>query len=300
MNRRLAMRALAAAAALSFAVIAVACGSDATAHTSGAPTEHEHAQHEVADDGDGVLEVEARDDAFISEHATVAAGSVPIRLVNAGEHPHQLQIGKLRHAMTPEQFIDLFEERGDRASVDALTWVGGINAIEPGASGEATADLTEGDYLMVCYVPGDDGDPHVVSGMVTSLHVAAKAPTASLSEPIEPKETVVLRDFQIQVPLGFRGRGPVAFRNEGTEPHEVVLLRLKEGKTLADAAAYDPGGGEEEPFTFAGGVGSVAPGTRASTTLDLEPGDYLATCFVPAEDGTPHVDLGMVAAFTVP
>jgi uncharacterized cupredoxin-like copper-binding protein len=201
--------------------------------------------------------------------------------------------------MTPEAFIDLFEEQGDRASVDALSWVGGVNAIDPGEVGDAEVDLTEGDYLLVCYVPGDDGTPHVENGMVTALHVVEPVATSGSDEQVEPSETVVLHDYRIEVPPAFRGHGPVAFRNEGRDPHEVVLLRLEEGKTLADAAAYEPGKGQDPPFTFAGGVGSVAPGTDAVATLDLEPGDYLATCFVPAKDGTPHVDLGLVAAFTV-
>lgn len=290
-QHRLRLRAFAATAALGAAVLG--CGSGTTAHRA---ADHLHATD------DGVLDVTARDFGFVSEHATVAAGSVPVAFTNEGHEPHQLQIGRLREPMTPEEFIALFEGEGDRASVDAVTWVGGVNVVEPGDTGSATVDLAEGDYLMVCYVPDDSGTSHVMHGMVAALHVGASATdatAAAAADQVGPAETVVLRDFQIAVPQGFRGRGPVAFRNEGTDPHEVVFLRLDEGKTLADAAAYqaDPTG--DRPFDFAGGVASVAPGTVAVADLDLAPGDYLATCFVPALDGTPHVDLGMLATFTV-
>jgi uncharacterized cupredoxin-like copper-binding protein len=298
-------RALLVATTLALAVIATGCGSDGgagtrTADAAGEHAVHEHHHAETADDGDGILEVTARDFAFISEHATVAAGRVPVQFTNEGEQPHQLQIGRLDEAMTPEQFIDLYEEHGDRASVDALTWVGGVNVMDPGETGSATVDLTEGDYLMVCYVPDDDDTSHVMRGMVAALHVSASStPSGSNADAAAPAETVVLRDYQIVLPPGFRGRGDVAFRNEGTDPHEVVLLQLDPGKTLADAAAYQSDPTADKPFSFAGGVASVAPGTEAVATLDLEPGDYLATCLVPSADGTPHIDLGMLATFTV-
>jgi hypothetical protein len=305
-SRPARLRAVAVTAAVALSLLASGCGSDAEADPSADHAGHQHVGHdhaEVADDGDGVLEVTARDFAFVSEHATVAAGTVPVRFTNEGQEPHQLQIGRLRSPMSPDEFIDLMDEEGDRATVDALTWVGGINVMDPGETGSAAVDLAPGDYLMVCYVPDDDGTSHVMRGMVAALHVAGQTLAPSESEvggPAERGEAVVLRDYQIELPDGFRGHGDVAFRNEGTDPHEVVLLRLDDGKTLADAAAYQSDPTMEQPFTFAGGVSSVAPGTTAVATLDLEPGDYLATCFVPAEDGTPHIDLGMLTTFTIP
>ncbi|MGN6695077.1 MAG: hypothetical protein ACTHN0_12960 [Aquihabitans sp.] len=299
--------ALLAATALALAVLATGCGSDAEAGTRPAVaadhTAHEHHPAESADDGDGILEVTARDFAFISEHATVTAGRVPVQFTNEGGEPHQLQIGRLHEPMTPEEFIELYDEQGDRASVEALTWVGGVNVMDPGETGSARVELTEGDYLMVCYVPDDDGTSHVMRGMVAALHVSAPTTSASSEsgrgDEAEPAEAVVLRDYQIVLPPGFRGRGEVAFRNEGTDPHEVVLLQLDPGKALADAAAYQSDPTADQPFSFAGGVASVAPGTQAVASLDLEPGDYIATCFVPSADGTPHIDLGMLATFTV-
>ena len=44
----------------------------------------------------------------------------------------------------------------------------------------------------------------------------------------------------------------------------------------------------------------MSPGNTVWAVLDLEPGDYIAICFVPdAESGAPHAMLGMIAPFTV-
>jgi uncharacterized cupredoxin-like copper-binding protein len=291
-----------ALAAIAVGVIAAGCGSGADARTAADPYPSEHhgaaPSGTAADDG-GALEVTASDFAFTAERSAIAAGPTRIRLTNEGRSPHQVQIGRLRGPMTPDDFIELFEEVGDRATVDALDWVGGVNAIDPGETGEAWVDLSPGEYLMVCYVPEDDGTSHVMKGMVGSLHVTDGRRDRGVVEPDERTESVVLRDYEIVIPAGFRGRGEVTFRNEGPDPHEVVLLRLEDGRTLADAAAYQADPTVPRPFTFAGGVGSVAPGTRAVATLDLRPGDYIATCLVPSSDGVPHIDLGMLTTFTI-
>lgn len=300
-RRRWRRTVLAAAVGVLAAACAARGPSDAGTPARGVAAAHSqgHAHGRTGGEADdGVLDVTARDHRFRSEHATVGAGTTRVRLTNRGKDVHQLQIGKLRTSMSPEEFVELFADEGDRASVDALSWVGGVGVVAPGRSGTAEVKLTPGDYLMVCYVTGPDGRSHVMEGMVAPLHVeAAEAPEAAPRG--EPAETVVLGDYRIEVPAGFRGDGEVAFRNEGGEPHEVILLRLEDGRTLADAVAYEADPTLPRPFTFAGGVASIEGGATAVATLDLEPGDYIATCFVPAPDGTPHVDLGMIATFTV-
>jgi uncharacterized cupredoxin-like copper-binding protein len=76
-------------------------------------------------------------------------------------------------------------------------------------------------------------------------------------------------------------------------------MKLKQGRTLADVVAYGADHHRDVPFTFAAGVGSVAPGTSATAELALSPGQYLATCFVPGPSGQQHVAMGMVTPFTV-
>ncbi len=54
------------------------------------------------------------------------------------------------------------------------------------------------------------------------------------------------------------------------------------------------------PYTNAGGMQAIMPGTAAWLDLDLTPGQYVALCHVPdVASGKPHEMLGMVMPFTV-
>jgi hypothetical protein len=45
---------------------------------------------------------------------------------------------------------------------------------------------------------------------------------------------------------------------------------------------------------------ALSPGQRGIAVLDLMPGSYAVTCFVPdAASGKSHLQLGMIAGFTV-
>ncbi|HEX2194576.1 MAG TPA: hypothetical protein VHK63_06450, partial [Candidatus Limnocylindria bacterium] len=48
------------------------------------------------------------------------------------------------------------------------------------------------------------------------------------------------------------------------------------------------------------GLGALSAGQTSWLALDLQPGTYVALCFVPDEQtGTPHALMGMVSIFTV-
>lgn len=107
--------------------------------------------------------------------------------------------------------------------------------------------------------------------------------------------------------------GPTIFdlTNNGTEFHEVAVIRRGEGVTESfDELLALP---EEEIFqkvTFLGAA-IATPGESASAVLDLAPGDYIAVCFVPTgttpdvvaagppPDAEPHLAHGMRHEFTV-
>ena len=51
--------------------------------------------------------------------------------------------------------------------------MGGIDAILPGTTAYFTADLTPGDYVLLCFVPdAKDGKGHYVHGMVKQFKVS--------------------------------------------------------------------------------------------------------------------------------
>jgi hypothetical protein len=48
-----------------------------------------------------------------------------------------------------------------------------------------------------------------------------------------------------------------------------------------------------------GGPNTPAVGGTSAAVLDLQPGHYLVLCGVPADNGQPHLRLGMMKSFTV-
>jgi hypothetical protein len=251
----------------------------------------------IADNGDDVFDVVASEYAFTLERPVVNAGLVRMRLTNHGGEPHQLQIGRVGPGVDADRFVKTYQEEGEAAAFRLLSWVGGVNAVPAGASGTATARLDAGDYLVVCFFPAPDGSSHVMKHMVAPLHVEAAGPPAAVT--LDVASTVILADYRITVPPGFRGQGTVAFTNQGAQPHEVVLVRLNDGKTVADAVAYKGSPQGPPPYTFAGGISTIAAGSTGYADLALAPGTYIATCFVPGPAGIPHADMGMVAVFEV-
>jgi hypothetical protein len=103
------------------------------------------------------------------------------------------------------------------------------------------------------------------------------------------------------LPRHFTGRGLYRFRNaSATDLHELSIVRLLPGKGVSDVVSWftHPG---PPPFVGAGGIGALPPHGSGWLRLRLEPGDYVATCFVPGDEAPhlPHGAMGMDAAFTI-
>ena len=86
------------------------------------------------------------------------------------------------------------------------------------------------------------------------------------------------------------GLETVRLHNKGTEPHQVQLLRLHDGKSLSDLSTVlaNPKG---DPLTVAdatGGSNTVLPGGEQVSYVNLRAGNYVALCFVTDEENVPH------------
>jgi hypothetical protein len=97
------------------------------------------------------------------------------------------------------------------------------------------------------------------------------------------------------------GLTAIRLHNRGTEPHQVQLLRLTEGKTLhdlSDALRTSPG---ELPSWArpTGGPNGVEAGQTSEAILYLEPGLYALICAIPTKGKQPHAALGMQKALRV-
>ncbi|MEJ2153145.1 MAG: hypothetical protein P8Y29_09405 [Gemmatimonadota bacterium] len=139
---------------------------------------------------------------------------------------------------------------------------------------------------------------------------------------------IVARDYVFEGPTEIPS-GWTTFRmqNAGAEEHFMFLTRLPEGKTLQDygpevgsvfgsvmaqleAGTIDKAEagamlGRDLPdwyktsAVYMGGPGFVAPGHTAETTVNLDPGNYVAECYVKTAEGVFHVALGMALPVVV-
>jgi uncharacterized cupredoxin-like copper-binding protein len=97
------------------------------------------------------------------------------------------------------------------------------------------------------------------------------------------------------------GGTTIHLANDGPDFHHVWLVRLEEGKSIADLmeALKTSHGALPAWAVDVGGPNTPVPGEVASATLDLEAGNYAVICVIPAKDGVPHIMKGMVRPLTV-
>jgi hypothetical protein len=132
--------------------------------------------------------------------------------------------------------------------------------------------------------------------------VHAQDVTPSAQERAYPELRMVATDYAFDVAVATAaGLTVITLDNNGAEPHHAQLMRLAEGQT-AETFQTAMGQGPEAIFSlgqFVGGPSAAEPGAQTQVILDLEPGQYLALCFVESPDGVPHLAKGMVQAFEV-
>lgn len=227
----------------------------------------------------------------------IPAGLTTFTFQNEGEVVHHVQVVRLNDGVTFQQLMEAFMQ-GEDAAFPLFTPVGGASLIDPGAVGRVTLNLEPGAYALLCLVPDEEGIPHLAHGMARPLAVTGDA--APAPEP-QADLTVSMADFQYTMPAEVEA-GPQTWKivNDGPQPHELVLHKLAPDKTADDVLAFIHQPEGPPPFTNAGGMQGLPQGGAGWVHLDLEPGTYVAICYIPdPASGAPHLDLGMVKSFTV-
>lgn len=106
--------------------------------------------------------------------ATITAGNHTFKVVNSGPQPHEIEIIRLAPGKTMKDFGE-FMAKAYADKVDGPPpgdGIGGITAIMPGATEYFTANMTPGNYVMLCFLPDSkDGKPHLDHGMVKEFTV---------------------------------------------------------------------------------------------------------------------------------
>jgi hypothetical protein len=236
-----------------------------------------------------VVTVVASDYAFHAP-ARIPAGLTTFRLTNKGPSLHHIQLVKLEEGKTVDDFLAALKAGGPPPTWASMA--GGPNPPEPGHVAVASVALEPGNYAIVCFVPDADGVPHLMKGMARGITVTGPARTVA-----EPSADITVKlvdyDFQLSKPLT-PGHHVLRVENEGAQPHEVAIVRLKPGKSPLDFAEWGEHPHGPAPGTMHGGVSGIMPGTHAFVVADLPPGEYGLICFLPdMKDGKPHFAHGM-------
>ena len=130
----------------------------------------------------------------------------------------------------------------------------------------------------------------------------------------DQKEAVTASEYKFEgLPSELdAGTAAILLSNGGAEAHELAIMRKADGVTQSWEEILALPQEEAEALVVQVG-GAFAPNKDAKglAVVDLVPGDYVATCFVPAGTavasdgtitegtGTPHFMHGMISEFTV-
>jgi hypothetical protein len=247
-----------------------------------------------------VVHIVAKDFSFDSP-ATIPAGLTTLHLMNQGKEVHQAELIKLTEGKTYQDFMAAV--RAMKPNTPPPSWVvfdGGPNGAAPAGTAESTQTIEAGNYVLVCFIPSSDGQPHIMKGMSRGLVVTpSNAPPAA--EPT-PTTTMTLSDYKFDLSSPLKsGQNVVRVDNAADQPHEVVIFKLAPGKTMKDFEAWLPVSDKQPPPAIPyGGVVGLSKGRHAFFTANLEPGDYVLICFLEdAKDFKPHFTHGMVQAFKI-
>jgi hypothetical protein len=248
------------------------------------------------------------DGTTLSGPETIEAGYHKVMLENNTRTPSTLYIFQVKEGFSAEDVEAAWDNvnasfmgGGDpNAAINELLEVADVLSgplSEPNTSNEIGLEFTPGNYLLIGEARGEEGPQQGTLNLtVSEAATATAAPEADVN--------VVMADFAFSIPGDIQSGDQLwKVTNEGQQIHHLIIMKPNEGKTLEDILAYDPALGGEEPATEVAIIEVMTNGESAYKTLNLEPGDYIAICFMPDHaaggDGMPHFMHGMVQNFTV-
>jgi hypothetical protein len=248
--------------------------------------------------------------------AEVAAGLTRLTLRNEGQMDHHMMVVKFNEGKSVAD-LPAAMAAGLPGLFELGVSIGGPGGTGPGQQATVIYDLAEGNYILICVIPDEDGIPHVAKGMALPITVTAGTGTAAAPQ---ADASIAMMDFHFSgLPATVTpGQHIWEITNQAQQLHEIVVLQLAPGVTYEQieaifsappAATPMAGMGEstpmaaqagQPPFTSITGTAPASPGTQGWLVLDLAAGEYVAICFVPdAQTGAPHFALGMISPFTV-
>jgi hypothetical protein len=225
------------------------------------------------------------DDTVLIRATHIATGVGQVTIANTGTAPHDIRFVRIGVGHTFEEF-KAWKDSG-KPIPEWLVSSGGVAAIGPGVRVDYIASFTAGHYVVL-------SDNRVFQPL------EAVSVRSSPFTPPDPDLTVTLHDhgFQLTAPVP-GGRPWFHVVNTGSEPHQMLIVRLPEGANEFRQRAWISGGSRgESPGEQFGGILELAPGAQAWYRIALKPGRYVLLCGEIEQEGR-HFDLGMVYRFEI-
>ena len=232
----------------------------------------------------------------------LSSGFITFALVNNGTQDHEAQVARLNAGITRSEVVnELVMKKRLEAAFSLLTFVGGPDTITPGYGQETTLHLSAGEYVLLCFVQGQDGVAHVDKGM---LHFFTVSSIKEKEQEILPQVdgVVTMKEFSYIVPQVITQSRVLTLQvnNRGVEPHEMNIIKLAQGKGVQDVQAFFRSPSGPPPFEELGGLATLEAGGTGWLQIHLEPGSYAVFSFIlDQRTGKSQLSLGMISPFTV-
>jgi uncharacterized cupredoxin-like copper-binding protein len=229
----------------------------------------------------------------------IDAGTTTFTMKNVGKELHLASLAKIAKGKT---FADATKDLQATTppAQPSFEELAGISSTSPGLSGDVTTELEAGTYFFACFVPGPDGAPHFVKGMIQPFEVkastAAPAALPTAAGKVTAKDFSYATDYKVKA-----GEQVLELTNDGTQQHEITMLEFLPGKGPGDLEAYFAKPEGPLPATFYGGPVVAKGGTVSWKTPALVAGkSYFFMCLIPdPADGVPHAAKGMILPVSV-
>jgi hypothetical protein len=153
--------------------------------------------------------------------------------------------------------------------------------------------------LMTVIACSRDNTTHAIETGTASAEAQPPAPGANAATP--NVVTITATNYKFDAPASIPAGLTTIRLVDNAGLHQATLLRLTDGKTVADLGkALQKPGPMPSWVIPSGGPNPPHPnGGVAEVTQTLVPGNYAIICFVPDPDGTPHFVKGMISPLTV-
>ncbi len=102
---------------------------------------------------------------YAFEFDAPSAGATSFTMTNDGEETHVMAVFKLAEGATLD---DALESEGDDEFVEEQF---DSDVATPGGEAVLTAELTPGDWAMICYIPNTEGVPHFELGQIEEFTI---------------------------------------------------------------------------------------------------------------------------------